>query len=39
MGLFDSAATKQLKKDSGFIGQLVAGQALEELPPGNSSRK
>jgi hypothetical protein len=34
MGLFDSAATKQLKKDAGFIGQLVAGQALGELPPG-----
>jgi hypothetical protein len=34
MGLFDSAATKQLKKDAGFIGQLVAGQAVGELPPG-----
>jgi hypothetical protein len=34
MGLFDSGATKQLKKDAGFIGQLVAGQAVGELPPG-----
>jgi hypothetical protein len=30
MGLFDSAATKRLKKDAGFIGQLVAGQAQWE---------
>lgn len=34
VGLFDSAAVKQLKKDSGFIGGLITQQAYGELPPG-----
>jgi hypothetical protein len=32
MGLFDSAAVKQLKKESEFIGGVVAQQAFGELP-------
>jgi hypothetical protein len=34
MGLFDSTAVKELKKDAGFIGGLIADQALGQLPPG-----
>jgi hypothetical protein len=34
VGLFDSAAVKQLKKDAEFIGGLITQQACGELPPG-----
>lgn len=34
LGLFDSAAVKQLKKESQFIGGVIAQQAFGELPPG-----
>ncbi len=36
MGLFDSPAVKQLKKESEFIGGVVAQQAFGELPPGTA---
>lgn len=34
VGLFDSDAVKQLKKQSEFIAGLVAHQAFGQLPPG-----
>lgn len=36
MGLFDSAAVKQLKKEAEFIAGVIAQQAFGELPQGTA---
>jgi hypothetical protein len=36
VGLFESAAVKELRKKAGFFGDLVASEAFGQLPPGTA---